>query len=101
MVNPACHSRFSLFAKLLTILRLSAFLSTSASVDPRNFLERTIAESVFSPKDAEPAPMTVIFVGTAMVSNLLFQVCSNVYDLTIERGIKKDTDFFVLRIFTD
>jgi hypothetical protein len=26
-----------------------------------------IAESVFSPNDAEPAPMTVIFVGRGMV----------------------------------
>src|SRR5215203_1408992 len=66
MVNCASHSRLSRFARRLLIARLSAFLSTSASVEPRNFFERTIAESVFSPNDAEPAPMTVIFVGSVI-----------------------------------
>jgi hypothetical protein len=32
------------------------------------FFERMIADSVFSPNDAEPAPMTVIFVGRDMVT---------------------------------
>jgi hypothetical protein len=35
-------------------------------VEPHNFFERMIAESVFSPNDADPAPMTVIFVGRDM-----------------------------------
>jgi hypothetical protein len=35
-----------------------------------------IAESVFSPNDAEPAPMTVIFVGTDMcILQLVIAAC--------------------------
>jgi len=32
------------------------------NVEPFNFFERRMAESVFSPKDALPAPMTVMTV---------------------------------------
>jgi hypothetical protein len=35
-------------------------------MEPLNFLERIMADKVFSPKDAEPAPMTVILVGSVM-----------------------------------
>jgi hypothetical protein len=43
-------------------------------VAPRDFFERMISESVFSPKEAEPAPMTVIFVDGVMYQVLQFQV---------------------------
>jgi hypothetical protein len=55
-------------------------------VEPRNFFERMIAERVFSPNDAEPAPMTVIFVVRVMYPILQFQMLSIMLpDLTIER----------------
>jgi hypothetical protein len=55
-------------------------------VAPRSFFERMIAESVFSPNDAEPAPMTVIFVVRVMYPILQFQMRSFQWlDLTIER----------------
>src|SRR5690606_22913643 len=70
MVNCAFQSRLRRFARRYTISRLSAFRSTSASVEPRNFSERRMAESVFSPKIAEPAPITLIFVGRDMYTLL-------------------------------
>ena len=42
-------------------------------VEPLSFFERTMADNVFSPKEAEPAPITVIFVGRVM--ELLRIVC--------------------------
>src|SRR6185503_7803807 len=95
MTKSASHLVLSLFAREWTISRLSAFLSTKASVEPRNFFERIMAANVFSPKDAEPAPMTVIFVGSVMSPLLQFQVSYiNWLDLTIETIIEKDTEWF-------
>src|SRR5688572_9447298 len=97
MTKPASHSVLSLFARARTISRLSVFLSTSASVEPRNFFERMMADKVFSPNDAEPAPMTVIFVGSVMSPVLQFQVSYIIWlDLTIESIIEKDTERLTL-----
>ena len=59
-----------------------------------------MADKVFSPKDAEPAPMTVIFVGSVISPVFQFQVSYiNWLDLTIETLIEKDTERCWLRIF--
>jgi hypothetical protein len=42
-------------------------------VEPRSFFDRRMAESVFSPNEADPAPMTVIFAGNVMGGVLQFQ----------------------------
>src|SRR5574341_671363 len=104
MTNCASHSRFNLFARRWTISKLPAFLSTRASVEPRNSFERIIADKVFSPKEAEPAPMTVIFVGSVMYRVLQSRragwrlgrssqmLCLKSFDLTIKTLIEKDTE---------
>src|SRR5688500_16197656 len=63
-----------------------------------------MAERVFSPKDADPAPITVIFVGS-VISKVLrsrragwrlrrsFQISwFKLFDLTIKTTIKKDAE---------
>src|SRR5512142_3048519 len=71
IVISAPHSRLRRSARRLTMSRLTGLRSTRAIVEPHSLCERISAERVFSPKEALPAPVTTILVGS-VIGPILF-----------------------------